>query len=330
MNSFQPIITPNTSRIGLGLAALGRPGYITLNHAKDLNHEYGPAFMEKRTHEMLDAAFDAGVRYFDAAQSYGKAEEFLSSWLRKKGFAKTDVLVGSKWGYTYTADWKIKADKHEVKSHTLDVLSAQWASSKARLAPWLDVYQIHSATFESGVLENNEVLTYLAKLKDEGVTVGLSLSGVNQAEVLSKAMEIEIDGIPLFGAVQATVNLLEQSASPQLKEAHENGWVVIVKEALANGRLTLKNQSESFQAKLNILKQEARLLHSTVDALALAYVLHHSWVDVLLSGAATREHLRSNLKAADLQLEEVHIQRLQELREDSTTYWNTRKQLAWN
>ncbi|MEM7514715.1 MAG: aldo/keto reductase, partial [Bacteroidota bacterium] len=213
MNSFQPIITSNTSRIGLGLAALGRPGYITLNHGEDLNFEYDPTIMENRTHEMLDQAYEAGIRYFDVAQSYGKAEEFLSSWLRKKGITNTEVLVGSKWGYTYTADWKIKAEKHEVKSHTLDVLSNQWASSKARLSPWLDVYQIHSATFESGVLENSKVLAFLAKLKEEGIMVGLSLSGPNQAELLAKAMEVEIDGITLFGAVQATFNLLEQATS---------------------------------------------------------------------------------------------------------------------
>ncbi|MEM7510978.1 MAG: aldo/keto reductase, partial [Bacteroidota bacterium] len=134
----------------------------------------------------------------------------------------------------------------------------------------------------------------------------------------------------LFGAVQATFNLLEQATSAQLKHAHENGWIVIVKEALANGRLTHKNQAESFHGQLNILKQEATLLHSSIDAIALAYILHHPWVDVVLSGAATMGQLRSNLKAAGIVLEETHIQRIQALEEDSTLYWNTRKQLAWN
>ena len=143
-------------------------------------------------------------------------------------------------------------------------------------------------------------------------------------------MEVEIDVITLFGAVQATFNLLEQATSAPLKHAHKNGWIVIVKEALANGRLTHKNQAESFHGKLNVLKQEANLLHSTIDAVALAYVLHHPWVDVVLSGAATPGQLRSNLKAADIVLDETHIQRLHGLKEDSALYWNTRKQLAWN
>ena len=39
------------------------------------------AAMERHAHEVLDAACEAGVRYFDAARSYGRGEEFLASWL---------------------------------------------------------------------------------------------------------------------------------------------------------------------------------------------------------------------------------------------------------
>ena len=38
--------------------------------------------------EVLDAAYGAGVRYFDAARSYGRAEQFLGSWLRARGLAR--------------------------------------------------------------------------------------------------------------------------------------------------------------------------------------------------------------------------------------------------
>ena len=42
----------------------------------------------------------------------------------------------------------------------------------------------------------------------------------------------------LFDAVQATWNLLEPSATDALTRAHAAGLTVIVKEAVANGRLT--------------------------------------------------------------------------------------------
>jgi aryl-alcohol dehydrogenase-like predicted oxidoreductase len=45
-------------------------------------------------------------RYFDAARSYGRAEEFLGGWLAARGIGPDEVAVGSKWGYTYTANWQ--------------------------------------------------------------------------------------------------------------------------------------------------------------------------------------------------------------------------------
>src|SRR5262245_58453960 len=98
--------------IGLGLAALGRPGYLTLGHGSDIGSDRSVEAMERHAHAVLDAAYELGIRYFDAARSYGRAEEFLASWLRDR--SPGDVSVGSKWGYTYTADWEIDADPPEV------------------------------------------------------------------------------------------------------------------------------------------------------------------------------------------------------------------------
>ena len=78
-----------------------------------------------------------------------------------------------------------------------------------------------------------------------GVPVGLSLSGPAQSEALRRALAIEVDGRPLFSAVQATWNLLEPSVAPALGEAKAAGWTVIVKEALANGRLAVRGPSTS-------------------------------------------------------------------------------------
>ncbi len=95
-------------RIGLGLAALGRPGYLNLGHGEDLGQDRSPDALRRRAHEVLDAAYEGGVRAFDAARSYGRAEEFLGEWL--SGRLRDDVVVGSKWGYVYTADWRVDAD----------------------------------------------------------------------------------------------------------------------------------------------------------------------------------------------------------------------------
>ena len=86
-------------RIGLGMAALGRPGYINLGHDEDLPAKDVEA-MRAQAHEVLDEAYKLGVRYFDCARSYGLSEEFVASWLAQKPADVVDsVVIGSKWGY---------------------------------------------------------------------------------------------------------------------------------------------------------------------------------------------------------------------------------------
>lgn len=317
-------------RMGLGMAALGRPGYINLGHADDLERNYDKEVMQARAHEVLDLAWESGIRYFDTARSYGLGEIFLGTWMIKRNLKYSDVLVSSKWGYTYVADWQVKAKYHEVKDHSLAVLKRQWKESNVILSGYLDLYQIHSATLDSGVLQNEKVLNYLAKLKSEGTSIGLSSSGANQSEVLKIAMDVEVEGKPLFDMFQSTYNLLDRSAGPALQEAAERGLGIIIKEALANGRLTSKNQSRRFASKFQILAELARELETSIDGLALAAVLNQPWVDQVLSGAASKEHLASNLKSVEIDWTDELDEKLKVLEESANDYWEIRKLLAWN
>jgi aryl-alcohol dehydrogenase-like predicted oxidoreductase len=318
------------SRIGLGLAALGRPGYINLGHGDDLDRDYDVAAMEAHAHQVLDAAQAGGVRYFDAARSYGNAEAFLASWLRARRISSEDVVVGSKWGYTYTAGWRVEAEHHEIKDHSPDQLVRQLAESRALLGDHLDLYQIHSATPESGVLDNRPVLNELARLREGGVRIGLSVSGPRQGEMVERAMAVRVGGARLFDCVQATWNLLEPSVGPALAMAHDAGMGVIVKEALANGRLGPRNRDPSFAPKRQLLDEAAGRLHTRVDALALAAVLARPWADVVLSGAARVEHLSSNLGALAVDWPESTDETLKALRESPEEYWVSRSRLPWN
>jgi len=318
------------SRLGLGLAALGRPGYINLGHAGDLNRDYHVGAMRRHADAVLDDAWALGVRYFDAARSYGCAEEFLGGWLATRAVDPHTVTVGSKWGYVYTAEWRVDAVQHEVKHHSLANLERQIVESRDRLGGQLDLYQIHSATLDSGVLGDGAILERLDRLRREGVAIGLSLSGARQAETLRDAMRVRIDGTALFSVVQATWNLLERSVEAALREAHDAGMGVIVKEALANGRLTARNQAPTFAARRGALAQVAERLSCSLDAVALAAVLAQPWVDVVLSGAATVEQLRSNARALAVQWDDAASDALASLREEPDEYWATRSALPWN
>ncbi len=326
LGSSSLTVTP----IGLGLAALGRPGYINLGHADDLGQGRDVKMMAQHSHTVLDAAYNAGIRYFDAARSYGKAEQFLASWLAKRNLKPAAVTVGSKWGYTYTANWQVEADVHEIKEHTLPVLLRQRQESDEHLGDYLGLYQVHSATQSSGILTNQDVLEQLGDYRDQDLLIGLSVSGPGQASTLLEAMQIEVNGARLFGSVQATWNLLEQSVGSALQQAHQAGIGVIVKEALANGRLTPRNQAESFFNQMATLQDTAKDYETSIDVLALAAVLAQPWCSVVLSGAATVEHLESNVKATALTLAPEALDRLLALAEEPEGYWQTRGQLAWN
>jgi aryl-alcohol dehydrogenase-like predicted oxidoreductase len=305
------------AQIGLGLAALGRPGYINLGHRDDVEDTAVPR-MERAAHDVLDAAYDAGVRAFDAARSYGRAEAFLATWLGRRGLGRDDVQVSSKWGYAYTAGWRVDADEHEVKELTAAQLRRQWAETSGLLDGHVRLYQIHSATVESGVLEDEEVRAGLAGLRERGVRVGLTVTGAGQADTIARALEV--GG---FDAVQATWNLHERAATGALSRAHEAGLQVMVKEALANGRLTARGSAPA-------LAEAARERGTTEDAVALAAALAQPWADLVLSGAATVAQLRSNLAARELVWDAELERRLAGLVEDPDEYWEARARLPWN
>lgn len=311
----------------LGLAALGRPGYINVGHAEDVGAVRDRDALERHTHRMLNAAWESGIRHFDCARSYGLAEAFLGSWLHSRGLSPNEVTVSSKWGYAYTANWRINAPHHEIKEHTREMLDAQWPESRAHLHPWLSLYQIHSATLESGVLENRAVLERLLHLREEGVQVGLSTSGPRQADVIFKALETRApDGSCLFHAVQATFNLLEPSAGAALAEASRAGLRILAKETLANGRLSPRGMGPVVERCASL----GQTIGVGPDTVAMAWVMHQPWADILLSGAASPEHLESHLNASRVPpalLQELEVETYAEPPE---TYWNIRAGLPWN
>nr|HEX4312407.1 aldo/keto reductase [Kofleriaceae bacterium] len=296
------------AQLGLGLAALGRPGYITVGHAGDLA-DRSVAGMERHCHDVLDAAYARGVRWFDAARSYGRAEAFVASWLAARRPA--GVTVSSKWGYRYTADWQVTAAHHEIKDHSRAALDAQLAESRALLGDALALYQVHSVTPDSPLLGDDAVLARLGELRDDGLAIGLTLSGPSQREVLERALAVRVGGLPLWASVQATWNVYERSVEPALVAAKAAGLRVIVKEALANGRLA----------------HDHRVAGSpdAASAIALAVALAQPFADVVLSGAATVAQVAANARALAMSPPRDFA----ELVEPPAHYWATRSQLPW-
>ncbi len=302
------------TQLGLGLAALGRPEYLTVGHSDAVDGRFDPAALEQLCHAVLDAAWDSGVRHFDVARSYGWAERFLGSWLSRHPNRREELVIGSKWGYAYVADFQRGAAVHEVKEHSVARLAEQLPQTLRDLGGAPDHYLIHSVTPDSPALSDTALLDDLRALADSGTRIGISTSGPHQADVVDAALEIEV-----FSSVQSTWNPLEPSVGPALSRAHEAGWFVVVKEAMANGRLVAEDSP---------LARAADSAGVGRDALTLAIALAQPWADVVLSGAATVAQLQQNVAA--LSIDRDLISTIDpNLAESPEPYWDNRSRLAW-
>lgn len=307
------------TKIGLGLAALGRPEYINIRDEKEVDKSE-EAFKNNAL-EMLDTAYDLGIRYFDTAPSYGKGELFLKEW--NQNTLHKDSVLATKWGYTYVANWELGYQgAHEIKEHSLEKLVAQWEESK-EMIPALKVYQIHSATLDSGVLENTAVLEKLGEIKKAtGLLIGLTTSGANQNVVLKKAEAITIGNESLFDLFQVTYNVLEQSTFEVLESFVKKGKQIVIKEGIANGRV--------FNNTPLLLKELAAKYSVGIDAIALRFIIDSLKPFVVLSGAFTKSQLKDNLKALDFELSKEELNSLTQIKTDPNNYWDERKNLSWN
>ncbi len=318
--------------LGLGLAAVARPGYINLGRDRDLPAERSQDALYRRCADLLDVARELGICYFDVARSYGRSEEFLARWLSERNIARDELTVGSKWGYRYTADWAVEAEVHEQKELSLARFREQLTESRGHLESHLDLYQIHSATLDSGVLDDDRLMAALVAARHDGAfkALGLTLSGPASPTTLDRALALQVDGVRVFDCVQATYNILEPSIAAGLADAQASGVGVIVKEVHANGRLTQVNrrpEDRDLVARLDAIAATAGL---TVDQLAVAFVASLPFIDVVNSGAATVDHLRSHAVGIGTHLSEEARASLEDVLENPQQYWATRSSLPWN
>lgn len=313
-------------KLGLGTAAIGRPLYINIREVESAS--FDKALFIQKGKEVLDAAYQNGVRYFDTAPGYGLAEQLLIDWVKTQN--DVTIEVATKWGYTYVADFKPDAKVHEIKEHSLDKLNEQWEVSK-QLLPYLTTLQIHSATFDTGVLENEAVLNRLAEIKNDfGVRIGLTTTGVNQVDVLQKALTIYKDDQLLFDVFQVTYNVFDQSLWQIKDKIHTVGARIIIKEALANGRVFRNAAYPHYHSLYDAMEQLAHKYQVGIDAVALQFCFSSIQPYAVLSGASVVDHLKSNLRTSDFTLTSLELHQLHTLKADSIQYWNERKLLIWN
>ncbi|WP_179348199.1 aldo/keto reductase [Winogradskyella pacifica] len=317
----------SNTKIGLGLAALGRPDYINIRPEQNINKSIES--FKANALKVLDESYALGIRDFDVAPSYGLGEQFLQDWNDSRNHK--DVHLSTKFGYTYVANWEVGfSGKHEIKEHSIEKLNEQWDVSKA-LLPNLKIYQIHSATLDSGVLTNDAVLSRLNELKQEHqLKIGMSSSGTEQVKIIEEARKVSFNGENLFDSYQVTFNIFEQSTFEILKELLAQDKTVIIKEALANGRIFKNDTFPNYKSAYDYLEALSKKYNVNADAIAIRFIMDSLEPSLILSGASSTNQLQQNLKAFNLKLEADEILKLKSLTVDPQDYWQERSDLSWN
>ena len=317
----------SNTKIGLGLAALGRPDYINIRPKHNVDKSVDG--FRANAFKVLDESYSLGIRDFDVAPSYGLGEQFLLDWNISRKYK--DVNLSTKFGYTYVANWELGfSGKHEIKEHSLNKLNEQWEVSKA-LLPNLKIYQVHSATLDSGVLNNTDVLSRLHQLKRlHHLKIGITSSGTEQVKIIEDAQKVVFNGEDLFDSYQVTFNIFEQSCYDILKQLIANGKTIIIKEALANGRVFRNNNFPEYISVYNYLEQLSDKYSVGIDAIALRFIIDDLKPSLILSGASNGNQLRENLKALNFELNEKEISKLKSFAISPHNYWKERNNLKWN
>jgi aryl-alcohol dehydrogenase-like predicted oxidoreductase len=107
---------------------------------------------------------------------------------------------------------------------------------------------------------------------------------------------------------------------------------VVVKESLANGRLTHGNRedNEMFSPHVARIREVAEARGTTVEMLALGAALARPWADVVLTGAATVGQVESNVAALELAYDAALEEQLRSISIASDEYWRGRSFFKWN
>jgi aryl-alcohol dehydrogenase-like predicted oxidoreductase len=196
---------------------------------------------------------------------------------------------------------------------------------------------------ESKTLEDDALIDAIVRLRTRGIRAGLSVSGVGQDVAIRRSLEVRRDGERVFDSVQATWNLLERGAESALQDAHGAGMKVVVKESLANGRLTgdagrvkreagkeNRNDGKILSPLVAQIRELAESRGTTIETLALAAALARPWADVVLTGAATVGQIQSNVAALELAYDPELEEKLRSVSINSTEYWRARSSFRWN
>ncbi|WP_031427494.1 aldo/keto reductase [Flavimarina sp. Hel_I_48] len=275
--------------------------------------DWGSEIAKNDAEQILDTAFENGIRFYDTADVYGdgRSEKLVGAFLKKH---KDEVKVATKFG----RNGDIFPD-----NYTEEGLRDCVENSLKRLGvDQLDLLQLHCIPTEE--LKKGDIFDWLRTLQKEGKIAhfGASVESVEEGLICLKQ-----DGLQ---SLQVIFNIFRQKLVDELlPQAKTKGVGIIVRLPLASGLLTGKfdkdtnfdendhrnfnqdgavfNVGETFAGLpfkkgvelTNELKEKCPEAMSLAE-MSLRWILDHDAVTTIIPGASSAKHIKENARASEL------------------------------
>ncbi len=275
-------------------------------------NNFGMRIDADQTKRVVDAAIDAGINYFDTAESYGRglSEEYLG---RALGTRRSEVLIASKWGHTVSlGDGERGGDPAQIRKRL--------EGSLTRLGTdYIDQFQLHRPDPDTPA---EETLGCLAELRAEGKIREIGCTHFTADDLARSHTAATEHGLVSYPSVQNHYSLLTRDPETDgvFATCERLGIAFVPYFPLESGLLTGKyrlGQDLPDGSRLAAWGERAgafiddeklavveRLLtwagahgHSLLD-LAISWHTSHPLVASVIAGATTAAQVDANVAAA--------------------------------
>jgi aryl-alcohol dehydrogenase-like predicted oxidoreductase len=285
-------------------------------------NNFGWRVDEEATRNVVHAALDAGINFFDTADIYGntKSEDFLGRALRGR---REEAVIATKFG--------MKVDEQRKGGRPEYVRQACEDSLRRLGTERIDLYQLHQPDPEVPIADTLGALNQLVR---EGKVREIGCSNFS-AQQLREAAAATPVGAARFVSVQNEYNLLNREAEREvLPECERAGLAFLPYFPLASGLLTGKyrrGRPMPKRTRLEAVGRFGKLLsdpnlevvesliafstargHSILE-LAISWLASHPAVASVIAGATSPAQIKTNARAASWRLSGEEISELEKI-----------------
>lgn len=287
---------------------------------------FGNRTPEEDAHQILSEAVDAGVNHIDTADVYGPSEDFIGNWLAATG-RRDEIVLATK------AVWKMGPGVNDWGASRYHLTRAVESSLRRLQTDRIDLYYLH-VTDPTTPLD--EVLSTLDDLRRQGKVLYVATSKWPPSWIVEMRLRARQMGWPQTVAEQSPYNLLDRGLENELAwTCLRHGIGLCTFSPLAQGILSGKYRRDEEAPEGARLKRAGPGHHlltegayervdrlrplveqrgdCTMAEFALAWIMHRPFITSAIVGCRTVEHLRSGVRACDVELSDEELERVDEI-----------------